>query len=281
MSDFSFRDATLEDLAALSSIYIDAVETIGPRAYSPAQIAAWRRWPIDSPDEVKQRVFAGTCRVAECEGIPVAFAAFTPPDHLDFLYTKGAFAGRGLATQLHQQLEAIARDQKAVMLRTEASYLSRPVFNRLGYEVIEIEDVVRFEEKFRRFKMRKILRAGSPTTGPAQPCLRSHQPSFENSPQVAAEEPVSFLRHDENNPGWFEGVDPRGISGFFPTSWFKIESKSNIAIAQRDYSAAELEVKVADSLSAIESIGPWVRVLDSAGNSGWIRKNCLPNDAKS
>ena len=281
MSEISFREAILDDLDDLAAIYIDAVDTIGPRAYSPAQIAAWRRWPIDSPEEVKQRVFAGTCRVAEYDGTPVAFAAFTPPDHLDFLYTKGQFSGRGLATQLHQQLEDIARKQDAVILRTEASYLSRPVFNRLEYEVVEFEDVVRFEETFRRFKMRKILRAGPPATGPENRCIHPHTPSFKKSPRVAAEERVSFQRHDNDNPGWFKGIDPRGISGYFPTAWFEIDASTHNAIAQRDYDAAELSVQIQDPIYELESIGPWSRVLDQSGKYGWIRRKCWKDGSVS
>ena len=102
MNAFTFRDANAADIADLAVIYIDAVDTIGPRAYSPNQIAAWRRWPNDTPEEFRARALAAPCRLAEYQGIPVAFATYTSPNHLDFLYTKGQFAGQGLATQLHQ-----------------------------------------------------------------------------------------------------------------------------------------------------------------------------------
>lgn len=274
MSQISFRDATLEDLAALSAIYIDAVDTIGPRAYTPAQIAAWRRWPIDSPDEVKQRVFAGTCRLAEFDGTPVAFAVFTSPDHLDFLYTKGQFAGRGLATQLHQQLEAVARDQDAVMLRTEASHLSRPVFTRLGYEVVEIEDVVRFEASFRRFKMRKILRPKPPATSLVLPCRSGHQPSFENAPQVMAEATAVWIEDDTKNPGWFKGKTAEGTEGYFPRAWFHVDEDSGHATALRDYDASELAVAPGEPIGVIETESGWSRVVNATQKIGWVPHHC-------
>jgi len=55
MSELSFLDAILADLDDLAAIYIDAVDTIGPRAYSPPQMAAWSRWPIASPAQDKPR----------------------------------------------------------------------------------------------------------------------------------------------------------------------------------------------------------------------------------
>ncbi|MEJ6604413.1 MAG: GNAT family N-acetyltransferase [Verrucomicrobiia bacterium] len=281
MNEIVFRPANDTDLPSFAAIHIDAVDTLGPRAYTADQIAAWRRWPGDEPDEFRRRLTAGHCRVAEIGGAPVAFAVFTPPDHLDFLYTSGEFAGRGLATKIHEQLETIARDSGSSVLRTEASYLSRPVFNRLGYDVIEIEDVVRFGETFRRFKMRKILRPGPPATGPERQCIRAHGPSFDQSPRVLAEERITFKRHDENNPGWFEGTDVHGVSGYFPTEWFLIEASANSAIALRNYSAAELAVQIGDSVHLIESVGPWVQVIDLTGKNGWVRRNRLENEPAS
>lgn len=273
MDDVIYRNATESDLPDLAKIYIDAVNTLGPRAYTPGQIAAWRRWPTDEPEEFRRRLTAGTCRVAEVNGAPVAFAEFTAPDHLDFLYTKGEFAGRGLASCLHQQLEPVALENGATVLRTEASYLSRPVFNRLGYEVIDIEDVVRFEEEFRRFKMRKILRPDLFPEASARRCVASHTLSFEIAPRVTAEEAVSFKRFDDLN--WFEGTDPRGIVGYFPAAWFSIDEAQDTAVAQRDYNAAELTVEKGETLYLLDFIDPWARVIRPTGELGWVRQSCL------
>lgn len=279
MSEFIFRAAREADLPALAAIYINAVDTLGPRSYSAGQIAAWRRWPTDEPDEFVSRVTAGHCRVAEYDGRPVAFAAFTPPDHLDFLYTTGEFAGRGLATKLHEQLEIIARETDATLLRTEASYLSRPVFNRLGYEVFAIEDVVRFGESFRRFLMRKVLRPEPPATQPFAPCRAAHPRSFEVAPTVVAEEEVTFLEFGPNNPGWFKGMSRQKTEGYFPSAWFSIDQTTQKATAQRDYDAIELTVASGDLVAVIEMEADWVRVMDQNSQIGWIPTNCAPDQA--
>lgn len=281
MSTFALRPATAADLPAMAEIYVDAVDTLGPRAYTAEQIAAWRRWPEDEPAEFARRLMAGHAWVAEADGHPVAFAEFTPPDHLDFLYTKGEVSGRGLATRLHEHLEQVAREGKATQLRTEASLLSRPVFARLGYEVTALEDVERFGASFRRFKMRKILRPGAPATGSAVTCIRRHEPSFEHAPRMEAEETATLTQHDAGNPGWFKGIDPRGVVGYFPTDWFLIETNGPQAVAQRDYHANELPVAVGDSVHVIDTVGPWARVMNAQAKCGWIPLTSLRDETAS
>ncbi len=276
------RPATAADLPELAEVYIDAVRSLGPEAYSPTQLEAWASWPTAAPEEFQQRVLAGHPWVAEVEGVIAAFATYTPPDHLDFLYTRGAYARRGFATRLHRRLEAIAHEHGAPWLRTEASYLSRPVFNRFGYRVIEIERVERFGELFTRFKMRKRLSVGPPATGPATAVIKEHEASFAVTPVVAAEEQVAVRHFDENNPGWFSGTDPRGVPGYFPAQWFAIDEAQQRGTAQRDYAATELNVAEGDLVHVIETVSQWHLVVTHDGlYEGWIPVDCLPETAAS
>ena len=71
------------------------------------------------------------------------------------------------------------------------------------------------------------------------------------------------------------------VSGYFPSEWFSIEASANAAIALRDYSATELAVQTGDSAHVIESVGPWVHVIDFKGENGWIRRNCLEREPAS
>ncbi|MCF3651026.1 GNAT family N-acetyltransferase [Synoicihabitans lomoniglobus] len=277
MSTPLLRVATPDDLPELAAIYIDAVQTLGPTAYTAAQVTAWASWPTAEPTEFRRRLTAGHTWVAEVEGQIAAFAVYVQPDHLDFLYTRGAYARRGLAMLLHEKLEAIARDLCAPLLRTEASYLSRPVFKKLGYRVMEIERVERFGETFTRFKMTKRLRVGAPTTGPDLAVIEAHAASFAVTPHVEAESVVTLRRHDPDNPGWFSGNDAGGVPGYFPTAWFEIDESTQQATAQRDYDAAELDVVVGDQVHVAETIGNWCLVVTHNGlHEGWIPAACLP-----
>ncbi len=276
MTEVTLRTATADDFEALRRIYIDAVDTLGPTAYSTAGVAAWRRWPIESPDEFRTRVFAGHTLIAAVNGEPAAFAEFTPPDHLDFLYTCGRFARRGLAEKLHDQLESIARESGASLLRTEASRLSRPAFAKFGYEVFEIEDVERFGETLRRYKMRKFLRAAPPATAHLGACRADYTAAFADPPKVGAEEIVQLIEHDPNHPGWFKGRTSADKVGYFPAAWFTITSGESTAMALRDYDAHELTVKAGDPVGIVEIESSWARVMKPSGEMGWVPVEAAP-----
>jgi hypothetical protein len=73
------------------------------------------------------------------------------------LYCKGAFSRRALASQIYLRLEERARASGAKKLRTEASRISRVLFERKGFVVDEVEQAVRLGLTFERFKMSKQL----------------------------------------------------------------------------------------------------------------------------
>lgn len=278
MSEIHLRAATAADLPAIQAVYIDAVQTLGPDAYTAAAVAAWQRWPTDDPEEFAARVLAGHAWVAEVDGTVAAFAEFTPPDHLDFLYTRGQFARMGLASRLHAQLESIARSEKenAPILRTEASWLSRPVFAKLGYEVFADEVVERYGQSFRRFRMRKFLRAAPPATSTPAACRADYPAAFANPPRVSIDTVVQFEHHDTRHPGWFKGRTADGTEGFFPARWFEINASRREATARRDYDARELTVRAGDEVGVIEIEGGWARVMTTDGEIGWLPATVAP-----
>jgi putative acetyltransferase len=278
MSRVTLRPATDGDIDILAAIYVDAVQSLAPQGYSPEAVAAWQRWPSDDPAEFRSRALAGHTLLAEVDGEPAAFAEFTPPDHLDFLYTRGCFARQGLASRLHAHLEALARDAGATLLRTEASLLSRPAFAKFGYEVFAIETVERYGQHFRRYRMRKFLGLGPPATTQAAPCRQGHQASFDTTPFTKAEETVKFLHHDPRNPGWFKGHDTHGTEGYFPGAWFEIDKSTGHAISLRDYDARELNVAAHDHVGIIEIECGWVRIMNTAGEIGWMPETCAPEN---
>jgi putative acetyltransferase len=279
MSAPIFRPVRPEEVSVLAEIYIDAVRSLGGHAYSPSQVSSWASWPSQEPEEFLRRTTAGHTWVAEYDHQIAAFAEFTPPNHLDFLYTRGAYARRGFATQLHARLQKIARESGASELVTEASYLSRPAFTKFGYQVTAVERVERFGELFTRFIMLKRLTLGPPATNPAARILRAHAPTLPQAPRAAAEDIIQFLAHDENNPGWFRGIDASGIEGYFPRDWFMIDATHHRATALRDYVATELKVSPGDTVYPIAAVGLWLQVITVDWQTGWIPQACLPAPA--
>ena len=155
---FRLRPYTGDDYAAVAEVYRDAVETLTRSVYNEEQVRMWASYPSDGND-FRERLARGGVIVAEAGGKIVAFGQLEPVDHVAFLYCKGAFARRGLASAIYAEMEGLAKLAGARELRTEASRISRGFFERQGFAVAEIEQSVRLGVSFERFKMRKALGA--------------------------------------------------------------------------------------------------------------------------
>ncbi|EDY80677.1 SH3 domain protein [Verrucomicrobiia bacterium DG1235] len=93
------------------------------------------------------------------------------------------------------------------------------------------------------------------------------------TPLAEKGERVSFIAFDPKNAAWFRGRDARGVVGYFPVGWFRIDEAGGLAEALRDYDAAELTVAVGEEIELIESFGEWCRVETGQG-LGWIPVAC-------
>jgi putative acetyltransferase len=160
----------MSDAEALAGIYRDAVRGIGSQAYTQEQVVAWALY-TDDMEEFRIRMSRGLTLVAEEEGRKIAFGQLEPDDHLAFLYCSAANARRGIGSAIYSALEAHARAKGVSEIRTEASRISRPFFEKKGYTVFEIEQVVRSGVEFERFRMRKQVEATAPPNAPPPPSV--------------------------------------------------------------------------------------------------------------
>ena len=151
------RPLTPDDLPELTAIYRDAVLSQASALYSPAQVRAWAGHAERGADLAA--VLRRGSGLASCgaAGSLEAFAVLEPADRLALLYCRGRSCRRGHGRRLVLALEAQARRQGCHRLRTEASQLSRPLLERLGW-LVEAEETVLFAgEWFRRWRMIRVL----------------------------------------------------------------------------------------------------------------------------
>ena len=135
LADMLVRPFSPDDAPALAELYRDSARGLGPQAYSPAQIAVWASYPDDFP-AFCERLQRGVSLVSLEGGEIAGFGQLDPDDYIALLYTATRFARLG----------------------TTASFLSRSLFARHGFELIEIEHSVFKGVTFERFKMAKYLR---------------------------------------------------------------------------------------------------------------------------
>ncbi|MFP2769969.1 GNAT family N-acetyltransferase [Oceanisphaera sp. KMM 10153] len=154
---YLIRDVKETDLSSLELIYHDAVMEQGRRGYSDAQVSLWASFPYLYPTDFRTLIQTGYTRVMACNQIPVAFATLYPDNHLALLYVLAGHTGRGLAGRLCDDIEQESGRRGVDCLRTDASLLSRPVFEQRGYRLIEEEQVEKAGQQFTRFVMEKSL----------------------------------------------------------------------------------------------------------------------------
>lgn len=158
-SDFPLRLLVAADLPELVDLYRDAVLSQTPGYYNDRQIQAWAHHA--GREAGLAEALARGVGLASCAAPPQrtieAFALLDPIDRLSLLYCRGRSSRQGRATSLLAALERIAQERGCQRLRTEASQLSRPLLERLGWWMEAEEEVVFAGERFRRWRMIRDL----------------------------------------------------------------------------------------------------------------------------
>jgi GNAT superfamily N-acetyltransferase len=153
------RPLSPDDEAEVISVYRDAVLSQAPGPYSADQVAAWAnhaRSDAGVAAALRRGYGLASCAAADARRIE-AFALLDPADRLSLLYCRGRARRQGRATALVHRLEAHARQLGQRSLRTEASVLSRPLLERLGWTVEAEEEVRLGGVAFRRWRMIREL----------------------------------------------------------------------------------------------------------------------------
>lgn len=146
------------DAPTLAALTLDAIRSIGARAYSPEQVEVWSSGHINAGRfveraEAGQHIYVMTDQA----GAPAAYALLEPDGHLDMLYCSPDHAGRGLAVQLLAHAETQAREMGVTKLYTEASELARTPFERAGYKMVERRDFELRGVAIHNYAMEKTL----------------------------------------------------------------------------------------------------------------------------
>jgi putative acetyltransferase len=143
---------------AVLEVYRDAVITQATGLYSVRQIEAWACHAARDPG-VRAALLRGhglVSHAATPERIE-AFALLDPPCRLSLLYCRGSASRQGHGRALVRALEAQAHAFGCTQLRTEASRLSRPLLERLGWQVEGEETVLFAGIRFGRWRMIRDL----------------------------------------------------------------------------------------------------------------------------
>ena len=158
----AFRPFQDRDAQALSRVFFDSVRQAALSDYSPAQVEAWAPAP---PDPARFASKAGDGRLFLVAVIeqdePIAFGDLEADGHIDYLYCRPDFVGKGVASALYDRLEHHASERAMPRLYTEASELARRLFERKGFVVIARRDLIVNGVALHNYAMEKTLSGSS------------------------------------------------------------------------------------------------------------------------
>ena len=151
------RRLNSNDHDALVEIYRQAVLGSTAELYSEAQQWAW----AEQSNTLRSLLRKGEGFVISNQrDEPMAFSLRYPADRLALLYSHPSTQRQGCGRLLIEAIEHAARADALAALRTEASLISRPLFERLGWQVSWREELRIGGVPFKRFRMHKRLSQG-------------------------------------------------------------------------------------------------------------------------
>lgn len=136
----TLRRATADDVPALAALYAASARGLGPRAYGPAQVAVWAAFAEDAPAFRRYVLDADTWLLASpaAEGAgPLGFANVGADGEVHALYVRPGCEGQGLGTRLLRHVLDEARRRGTARFAAWATPLSRPLFLREGFRLVE------------------------------------------------------------------------------------------------------------------------------------------------
>ena len=146
------------DASATLAIFIDAITKTAAGDYTPAQVRAWAR-PKDSDRESwHASMQVRNSFVAQLTGEVAGFSNVSKAGYIDMLFVSPRFQRRGIATRLLAEAERRARLAGAPSLWANVSITARPVFEREGFSVEEVQHPSLEGVTLMNFSMRKSLR---------------------------------------------------------------------------------------------------------------------------
>ena len=149
------RALNSHDHDAVREVYREAALNADPAFYSLAQRRAWAQ---QSDQLLRQQPGPGlvSCGI---DGDVEAFGLRDRQDRIALLYCRPRSQRQGRCRQLLRALEQQARQEGCTSLRSEASFLSQPLFASEGWRVSWQEELLINGVLFRRFRMHKPLTA--------------------------------------------------------------------------------------------------------------------------
>ena len=151
-----FREASLEDLTQITSLFRDTVNHINSKDYSTEQIQHWKSG-ADDLQKWEQRIRDCYFALAESGNTLIGFAYLKSGNYFDGLFVHHEHQSRGIATLLADNIESKARDNGYDTVHSDVSITAKPFFEKRGYELDRVQKKPYHGMVFTNYLVSKVL----------------------------------------------------------------------------------------------------------------------------
>ncbi|WP_157794333.1 GNAT family N-acetyltransferase [Endozoicomonas ascidiicola] len=153
---YFIRPSRPEDTGLLWGIYQSSIQTLGKPYYRNDQLQAWSG-SFSTLSDFGDWLEKSSIFVVENAGIPVGFAGFEGANEengrIASLFVHPEHGRKGIASMLLEHLMNQLKDTGKTLLTTAASELSKPLFEKFGFTVREIETTILSGIEISRYAM--------------------------------------------------------------------------------------------------------------------------------
>ena len=135
-TSIDIRQATLEDLPEITSIFRDTIIHVNSKDYSEKQIAVWASG-ADDAETWTERINTFYFIVAEINNAIVGFAYLKNGNYFDGLFVHKDFQRQGIGSKLLRIIESQVMMHDFEVIRSDVSITALPFFDNKYYEVIK------------------------------------------------------------------------------------------------------------------------------------------------
>ncbi|WP_192892079.1 GNAT family N-acetyltransferase [Vibrio bathopelagicus] len=150
------RNYQASDAKALWEIYFHTVRNINIRDYSQEQVEAWA--PSDfEPELWKKCLYRIQPFVAELDGCVVGYTDLQPNGLIDHFFCHHEYQGKGIGRALMEHVFTIGRVRGVSRYFSEVSITARPFYERMGFNVVNEQQVDMRGVTLTNFVMEKVV----------------------------------------------------------------------------------------------------------------------------
>jgi putative acetyltransferase len=145
------------DLLSLRTVYSCCILHLDESAYSKEQVAAWSSFPEDSVAFQEWVGGAATFVALSNDGACIGFGGLGNGGRISSVFVMPGCMRNGVGSVLLKHLIEEAKSRGFAGVTTEASEFSKPLFEKFGFGVVEVERTEFKGVEFNRYVMRASI----------------------------------------------------------------------------------------------------------------------------